>query len=109
MQSHDDQGHRCIDEGNLAYHRAVAAYLRVHPDVIHRALANIDRWERRRGPYPYYDVWRRLLSERSAEEIVTAITADDEHGRALRQSTPFVGILPERDRLRLLRTQRRNG
>lgn len=99
----DDHGHRRIDAGNLAYHRAIADHLRTHPEAIQRALSNMDRWERARGRQAFFDTWRRLLTTLSIEELADAITADTEYGRELRQTTPFTGILSENDRLRILR------
>jgi hypothetical protein len=99
-------GHHRIDEGNLAYHRAIADHLRTHPEAIQRALSNIDRWERARGRQAYLDIWRRLLTTLSIEDLADTITADTEYGRELRASTPFTGVLPDEDRLRILRGDR---
>jgi hypothetical protein len=98
-----DQGHQHIDQGNLAYHRVIADHLRTHPEAVEQALARIDRWERKRGRQAYFDTWRHLLTDLSIEELANAITADTEYGREIRQSTPFAGIIPESDRIRILR------
>lgn len=93
-------GHRLAELRGLAYHRAVAR--RLGPDVVADAR---DRLQRRRaagrGHPTSLSRWERLL-DRSPSEIAAAICADDDDGRALRQTSPFAGTLTEPERRRVL-------
>jgi hypothetical protein len=47
-------------------------------------------------------IWSELLAH-SLEEVVIAITAPDEHGRSLRQTSPFAGVIDSKTRWEILR------
>ena len=51
------------------------------------------------------DAWERVL-ERPLEEVCAVLTDPSEEARALRQSTPFAGILDPRTRWRIWRSVR---
>lgn len=98
-----DSVHERRDEERLRLHLEVAERLAEDPSLIDDALANIERWEAARGPQPYYDEWRRILREESVERVIARMTAKGPEARRLRQSSPFVGIIPPKERDAILR------
>jgi hypothetical protein len=86
-------GHRRIDERSLAMHRAIADKLRRRPELLVIARENLDRWQKQAGRSgPYLDEWRQIL-DRPLDEILRLIGQPDERMTAMRQSSPFAGIL----------------
>ncbi len=93
------------EERSLAYHRAVAERLEGQPELVERARRQVRAW-RSRGQVPFYVArWEHVLSLPVAE-LAAALVADTEEARALRQSTPFAGALPARERWGLWREVR---
>lgn len=93
-------GHGTAEQRGLAYHRAVAR--RLDDAVVADALARLRRWRADRRIHPRYaDEWEALLTG-PRSRLRAAITADDDHAAALRQSSPLAGALSEDERLRVL-------
>ena len=91
-------GHLRIDRRSLALHHAVAGKLRAHPELIEIARENLSRWYAGAGrSRPYLDEWRRIL-DLPIEEVLALIEQDGERMTALRQSSPFAGILEPAER-----------
>jgi hypothetical protein len=91
-------GHLRIDRRSLALHQAVAKKLRAHPELIEIARENLSRWYRGAGrSQPYLDEWRRIL-DLPLEAILALLEQDGERMTALRQSSPFAGILEPAER-----------
>lgn len=77
---------------------------RLTPEVIVQARENVERDDRAQAVDPVYTArWRELLA-RPLPKIAAAITRDDEHARALRQTTPFAFVIPIDERERILAT-----
>ena len=79
-------------------HGAIAARLREAPELVRIALDNLQRWSgsaRRSGAY--LDRWRELLAL-PLEELLVLIQEDSEAMRAMRQSSPFAGVLRPKER-----------
>jgi hypothetical protein len=92
------RGHARVEARSLAMHRAIASKLRAQPELLAVAHDNIARWTAERGrSQPYLDEWRRILA-RPIDEILALIEEDSETMRALRQCTPFAGVLTPRER-----------
>jgi hypothetical protein len=90
--------HRRIDERSLAMHRAIGEKLRAHPDLVDVALDNLKRWEVTLvRSQPYWDAWREIL-QRPLEEVIALLGEESERMTALRQATPFAGVLTPRER-----------
>jgi len=84
-------------------HRIIAERLLADPEhVLAVARDNLRRWQSA-GVQPYYERWSVVLEDWPAERIAAAITADDEVGRSLRQSTPFAGVLGTQERDDIIR------
>jgi len=92
--------HRQAELQSLAYHRLVAD--RLTPEVVAGALRNVDRWESAGQLDPRWaSEWRRLL-DLSPFEIQRALRSDSKHARELRQTSPFVGVVTEQERRRII-------
>jgi hypothetical protein len=90
--------HRKIDERSVALHRAYAEKLRSRPELLEIARDNLNRWYAGAGgSRPYLDQWRQIL-ERPLDEMLSLIGREDEEMTALRQSSPFAGILDPKER-----------
>jgi hypothetical protein len=94
--SREQDGHRAAELRALAYHRAVAR--RLERTGIADALVRLRRWRAERRIHPRYaDAWEELLTG-PRERLLRTLRADDEEAAALRQSSPFAGMLDERER-----------
>ena len=71
------------------------------------ARRNLARMATRTGPATrvYLDEWSAIL-EGTTEALVAVLTGTDEHARALRQTTPFAGVVPDAERRAALRRLR---
>jgi hypothetical protein len=87
----------------------VARRLQAEPALLERARATLRAWTEsgRIGAY-YAAEWARRL-ERPVSEVSRFIGEDTELARSLRQSSPFVGIVPARTRWSLWRDVRRRS
>lgn len=92
--------HERAQRRSLAYHAALAPRLRLAD--MHEALHQVWRWrDEERMDSRYADRWEHLLSRR-LPEIRAALVDDSEHGRDLRQNSPFAGKLSEPERRAIL-------
>ena len=93
-------GHANAEAASLAYHRAIAD--RLGASMIADARTRIDRWRAEGHIHPRYaDAWDALLTG-PWTILVERLRANDEEAAALRQSSPFAGMLDERERRRVL-------
>ncbi|HLT38982.1 MAG TPA: hypothetical protein VK034_22015 [Enhygromyxa sp.] len=93
--------HRLAEARSLAAHRVIAARLLDDPSLLDQARARVDAWlTEGPGAHRYARAWRELLAG-DVEAVARAIVEDSERGRALRQSTPFAGVLDPRERWQL--------
>jgi hypothetical protein len=66
--------------------------------LIEIARENLNRWYASAGrSQPHLDKWRRIL-DLPLEEVLSLIEKDGERTTALRQSSPFAGILEPAER-----------
>lgn len=92
------RGHQRIDRRSLALHRAIAAKLREDPALVAIAVENLARWSRAAGrSQPYWDAWREIL-DRPFDEMLDLLGEESERMTALRQATPFAGVLKPAER-----------
>ena len=92
------QGHARIDARSLAMHRAIAAKLLAEPGLLAIAHDNLRRWAGTAGrSQPYLDAWGELLAK-PISELAVRIQEDSEVMRAIRQTSPFAGVLSPRER-----------
>lgn len=98
--------HGRAEERSLALHRVVARRLVEDPRIVERARERVRGWlaERTVG-----DGWARAwlgVLERPAPEIASLLCDPGLHACALRQSSPFAGVLDPRERWAVLRETR---
>jgi len=97
--------HRLAEERSLALHRAVLARLEGDPSVLEQARANV-RSMLAEGRSAYYArAWEELLAG-PASRLREVLVADTEDARALRQATPFAGVVGPRERWEIWRQVR---
>jgi hypothetical protein len=92
------RGHQRIDRRSLELHRAIADKLRGDPALIAVAHDNLSRWSAIAGrSQPYWDTWREIL-KRPLPEVLELLVEDSEKMTAMRQATPFAGVLTPAER-----------
>lgn len=96
--------HRVGPERSLILHREVARRLLERPDLVDRARSRVADW-RESGSVSdtYVDAWEKVL-DGPASRVAEAIVAETEYHDALRQVSPFAGVIDPRTRWLLLKT-----
>jgi transposase InsO family protein len=102
--------HRTAELRSIALHGIVAQRAEEDPEVLDRARARVAEWLTQGGPVDarYARRWEELLA-RPAEQILTALVADTEEMRDLRQCSPFSGVVTPAERWRVIREVREDG
>lgn len=96
-----DNLHRLAEARSLALHEAIAEALRRDPSLVEMARQRMRAWKASGHLVAAYaDAWLSIL-DRPVEQICETITEDTEEARALRQTTPFAGIIDPRTRWRI--------
>ncbi len=81
---------------------ALAVVRRFTPREIRaQSLSNLHRWQQQDMWIPAYDEWRALIERGDDGELYAAMLSREEWANRLRQSPPYVGLLP-RDEVRKL-------
>lgn len=97
------RGHAVAEARSISLHAAVADRLRDDPELITQARARIEEWLQSGRIHPRYAAaWRDVLSS-DLESICATLVDPSESAAALRQNTPFVGVLDAHTRWRILR------
>ena len=88
--------HALIDRRNAEADRLIAARLRHNPRILRQARANLHRWMARDGKQvrPVFAEWQRILDCLSPNQLADFLISDTPLARRLRQSSPFLGLLP---------------
>ncbi len=95
-----DRTHRVAELQALAYHRLVAE--RLDERLVAQARRRLERSRANGSIHPQWaEQWERTLSM-SVPEVAQAISSDSKKARALRQTSPFAGVLTEQERRRLV-------
>ena len=91
--------HRILDARSLAMHCIIARKISRDPNLLNKAKGNLARWSMEtHGPKPrYLDEWNEILN-RPWPEIAKFITNMSEDATRLRSSSPFAGILNDKER-----------
>jgi hypothetical protein len=98
------RGHLTPERRSRAFHEIVAE--RLDAQMIEEARERVEELAVDGRLHPRYaERWRDLLS-RPVPEIASAIAADDQEARDLRQNSPFAGVLNEQERRRIIETVR---
>lgn len=62
-----------------------------------RSLANLERWRENGSWCSAFAEWQALMTSGSDAEVIAAMTGTDESANRLRQSAPYVGLLPRKN------------
>ncbi len=88
--------HRALDE--LRRSIALTVVRQFTPRQIRaQILANLHRWKNQGAWVPAYDEWQRLAEQGEDGALFAAMLGRDETPVRLRQSMPFVGLLPREE------------
>jgi len=106
-------GHDLIDRRSLELNQLIVAKIRRHPELMDLVSQNLDRTLSdpvlSESCKTALREWRRILSLKSFDEILGILVEDSDEGQRLRQSTPFTGILNQRERLDVFRRHAPSG
>jgi antitoxin component of MazEF toxin-antitoxin module len=88
--------HEVLDAQKHRLAAAVAA--RFTPREIRaHSLANLHRWRAAGVWVTAYDEWKKILEGKQDGELFAAMLGRDERSTRLRQSAPYVGMLPREE------------
>jgi hypothetical protein len=97
-------GHRTAERRSLAYHKVIADRLATDQAALDDARARVVRWRRSGDVHARYaDAWHELL-QRPIEEVRASLVDDSEQMIALRQVSPFAGLIDPRRRWQIWRS-----
>jgi len=84
------------DLNELRLERALAILRRFTPREIRaKGLANLHRWKASGAWSAAYDEWKAILEDPDDGRLFAAMLGRDEDSVRLRQSAPYVGLLPQ--------------
>jgi hypothetical protein len=91
--------HRILDARSLAMHCRIVQKISRDPHLLKKAKSNLSRWGAKTdGPTPrYLKEWQEIL-EKPWPTIAEMMTSMSEDATRLRSSSPFAGILNEKER-----------
>lgn len=91
--------HRILDARSLAMHCRIVQKIAGDPRLLEKARANLSRWSAKiDGPKPrYLKEWQEIL-DKPWPMIAEMMTSMSEEAIRLRSSSPFAGILNEKER-----------
>ena len=92
------RSHADLDRRSLALHRLVADKIRRDPALFEQGRQTLAHWRRVVCPaaQPWREAWQQLFDQ-GREPCLEVATEDSERAAALRQSSPFAGILSHRE------------
>jgi hypothetical protein len=99
--------HEVIDERSYEMHQVIADVLRREPEKLEVAIAWIERFL----ADPDFSVhskdnlteWLDLIKTRGLPGVLEALSDRSEEGKRMRSNSPFAAIMPQEERLRILR------
>jgi len=81
---------------------AAAVVSRFTPNLIRaHSLANLHRWKKNGVWVSAYDEWKEIMEHAGDAELFAVMLGRDENANRLRQSPPYVGLLPAAEVKRL--------
>ena len=101
--------HQEIDRRSLALHRLVAERVMRDPALFEKARLTLSKWRQTVcvASQPYLEEWERLMNQ-GVDACLSVAVEDSERAAVLRQSSPFSGVLTNRERFAFLRQWRRD-
>ena len=92
--------HRALDELKRKLAAAVASRCTANEIRAH-SLANLHRWKTSGVWGSAYDEWKQILESGDDGRLFAVMLGRDENATRLRQSAPYVGLLPREELHRL--------
>jgi len=90
--------HQWIDLVDLAMHRAIARKIRREPKLFKRAGRTLARWEKaKRACPPPLREWKEILRDNTQSTVLRLLTRAGDNETRLRSTSPFRGILTQRE------------
>lgn len=100
--------HDLRERESIAMHRLVAERVLADPQLVQNAIARVTRLQScGQLDERIASQWLALLCQ-DVQRIAEALGEDSERMRAMRQSSPFAGVLSARERWAILRECRRD-
>lgn len=89
------------EQKSLALHKSLAAKVQADPSLL-RLVRERLHWLRAKNPASgaYYDRWQQLV-DGDLDQLLAAMTGDSERSCALRQESPFVDLVDQKERARI--------
>ena len=88
-----ESSHEVLDEIKRKLASEVAS--RFTPNLIRaQGLSNLSRWKKSGVWGPVYEEWQQILASASDGDLFAVMLGRDENSNRLRQSPPYVGLLP---------------
>ena len=96
-------GHALSEARSLLLHRSVAKRLEQDASLLALAREHLRRWQAEGTlAVSYINAWQKLL-DGPLPELLRVLVDESELSRALRQTTPFAGVLKAKERWALLK------
>lgn len=90
--------HLRIDARSIALHRAAGEKIRANPSLLQRVSGNLERWIAENSQsMPYFQDWKEILKQ-PLPALLAHLVEPSERMAALRQSSPFAGLLAPKER-----------
>ena len=96
--------HQDIDQRSLDLHRLVVKKIQSQPVLFERIPQTLAHWREvvAEQSQPYVLAWQQL-AEQGMDACLAAAVDETEWGHAMRQCSPFTGILSHKERFTFLR------
>lgn len=88
---------------SLLAHRLAAERLRSDPRLLEKAKANLERWLSKNPLVGAWLEWEKILESESLQNILKIITAETDESQRLRSSAPFVGLITDEERRKIIK------
>ncbi len=100
-----DRTHQVLDQRSLDLHRLIAEKIRRDPILFGKVSTTLSRWKNivSGSSLPYIREWDSLVQQ-GCDKCLAIATEDSPRATALRQSSPFCGILSNAERSHFLKT-----
>ena len=99
MNTHDE-----LDARSFAMHRLITQKIERDPSLMQIPASNLTRWQHDvcANSQAYISAWQALLRQ-GLQASLRVATEDSEYARAMRQCSPFAGVLTPAERWQFLR------
>jgi antitoxin component of MazEF toxin-antitoxin module len=94
--AHAGLSHELLDEHKRKLAAAVAARFTAY-HIRAQSLANLHRWKESGAWVSAYAEWEKILKNADDGELFAVLLGRDERSNRLRQSPPYVGLLPREE------------